>query len=208
VKHPAFAGCFLPHTQLWLTEITKKYRIKAIRVALNLNHRLDSAKSGRQKMQKSGIFTKIKTAIINGGLFSAMMLFPFYANAISVTPVGCFCSSFDTPVNNGVGPVGSCAQTSYVCDNGLKYTSCTTCNSGYRRVSYEIGSHSDCVYYKCEAGCGAGNYYNNGCYSCPAPGTSEDGSGGITSCYVPANQLTGSDSTGNWTCTSAAYYQN
>ncbi len=143
----------------------------------------------------------------NGGLFSAMMLFPFCANAISVTPVGCMCTSFDTPVNNGVGPAGSCAKTSYVCDNGLKYTSCDTCNSGYRRISHQIGN-STCVYYECEAGCGAGNYYNNGCYSCPAPGTSEDGSGGITSCYVPANQLTGSDSTGSWTCTSAAYYQN
>ena len=207
MKHPANAGCFLPHTQLWLTEITKKYRIKAIRVALNLTHRLDSAKSGRQKMQKSGIFTKIKTAIINGGLFSAMMLFPFCANAIGVLPVGCFCTSFDTPVNNGVGHAGSCAKTSYVCDNGLKYTSCDTCNSDYRRVSHQIGN-STCVYYECRAGCGAGNYYNNGCYSCPAPGTSEDGSGGITSCYIPANQLTSSDSTGSWTCTSAAYYQN
>ena len=143
----------------------------------------------------------------NGGLLSAMMLFPFYANAIPVTPVGCFCSSFDTPVNNGVGPAGSCAKTSYVCDNGLKYTSCDTCNSDYRRVSHQIGN-STCVYYECKAGCGAGNYYNNGCYSCPRPGTSEDGSGGITSCYIPANQLTGSDSTGSWTCTSAAYYQN
>ena len=44
------------------------WRKMEITSLLKANHRLDSAKSGRQKMQNSGIFTKIKTAIINGGL--------------------------------------------------------------------------------------------------------------------------------------------
>ena len=44
------------------------WRKMEITSLLKTNHRLDSAKSGGQKMQKSGIFTKIKTAIINGGL--------------------------------------------------------------------------------------------------------------------------------------------
>ncbi len=39
----------------------------------NLNHRLDSAQTRDKKMQKSGIFRKIKTAITNGGLDSALI---------------------------------------------------------------------------------------------------------------------------------------
>jgi len=38
-----------------------------------INHRFISAKMEDKKMQKSGIFTKIKTPIFIGGLFSAFI---------------------------------------------------------------------------------------------------------------------------------------
>lgn len=52
----------------------------------------------------------------------------------------------------------------------------------------------------------------NGCYDCPSSedditGTSEAGSGSITSCYIPSG-TTGSNTTGIFTYTGASYYCN
>ena len=142
----------------------------------------------------------------NGGLLSAMMLFPFYANAISVMPVGCsLCTGMETDAGNNSGT--GCASTQYVCNNQLRYLDCTSCKSGYMRVEHVLSD--TCSYWSCQYGCAAGEYYTvSGCYDWPYPGTSASGTSSITGCYIPANQLTSSDSAGSWTCTSAAYYQN
>ena len=140
--------------------------------------------------------------------FSAICLavFPFYANAIPVMPVGCsFCTGMETDAGNNSGT--GCASTQYVCHMQLRYLDCTSCKSGYMRVEHVLSD--TCSYWSCQYGCAAGEYYTvSGCYDCPYPGTSASGTSSITGCYIPANQLTGSDSTGSWTCTSAAYYQN
>ena len=112
------------------------------------------------------------------------------------------CNSGDAGNNFGTG----CASTQYVCNNQLRYLDCTSCKSGYMRVEHVLSD--TCSYWSCQYGCAAGEYYTvSGCYDCPYPGTSASGTSSITGCYIPANQLTGSDSTGSWTCTSAAYYQ-
>ena len=119
-------------------------------------------------------------------------------------------------VKQGGGDIGGGDDCDGTCDNCLD--SVTSPATGYEYVIDATCNTSTCTCskkfsYRCAKGWWGtppqlqmiGNY--TGCTQCSGGGTtSGSGAKSITSCYVTG--LTGSDSTGSWSCTSNAYYQN
>lgn len=135
---------------------------------------------------------------------------------LSATYKKTYCTSCPT----GYSLISYSQQSKYASGCTVKFSLCqpvscpSSCPSTINWTSPVNGRQARCVKTSTSATCQyrcASGYYGTGgssfsCVDCPGSGNSKAGSTSITSCYV--NNLTGSDTAGNWSCTVAAYYQN
>ena len=76
------------------------------------------------------------------------------------------------------------------------------------------GARADCVSETVYVACKPGYYlYADDCKRCPSSGgvygtTPDQNTGDITSCYIPAGEISWTDDSGTYVCTENSYYEN